>query len=341
MKIAVLNRHGFEVCDRDIPTYGPGEILIKTLACGICSGDLFIYQNRVDLAASHSLLGHEATGVVVGIGRDVTGLAEGHVVTALGMPAYADHLTTPPDQVVKLPPKIDPVTALGEPVACCVHAANRFGTVPGDRVAVVGCGFMGLICLQLARYQGAGFICALDPVADRRDMSRLFGAQVALDPTTTSMEEIVAQHGEFDLVIEAAGSQSALDLCGDLVKEHGRLILVGYHQSDGGLRTVLMQQWNLKAIDVVNGHVRRQDEKVEAMRQGIDLMRQGHVVTAPLVTTYALAEIETAFRDLTTGLAGLFKAVLLPDPDLRFLAGSIDAGFHGVASSSPGRQSTQ
>ena len=101
-------------------------------------------------------------------------------------------------------------------------------------------------------------------------------------------------------VIEAAGNQSALDLCPELVAQHGRIILIGYHQSRNGQRTVDMQQWNFKAIDVINGHVRRQDEKVAAMRKGMDLMQQGHINTEPLVSVYDLDDIETASAHKTS-----------------------------------------
>ena len=286
-------------------------MLVRTLACGVCSGDVFAYENRGELAAAHSRLSHEASGVVAGVGQDVTAFAEGDIVTALSMPAYADYFVATPDQLCALPPEIDPSYALGEPIACCVHAGNRFGTVPGDRVVVVGCGFMGLVCLQIARYRGAGFICALDPDTSRLGTSRELGADVAHSPSVNGAQSILARYGEFDLVIEAAGTQSALDLCGDLVKEHGRIVLVGYHQSQDGMRTVNMQQWNYKAIDVVNGHVRRAVEKAQAMRQGMDLMREGHLSTSPLVTTYDLSDIEQAFRDLASRKPGLLKAVLL------------------------------
>ena len=64
---------------------------------------------------------------------------------------------------------------------------------------------------------------------------------------------------------------------------------------------------------MVNGHVRRDDEKVEAMRQGMDLLQQGHLVSAPMVTTFGLSEIEAACNALASGQAGLFKAVLVPE----------------------------
>ena len=311
MKTAVLTPDGFEIHNNiEVPTIGDSEILVKTLACGVCSGDVFVYQNREELAVTHGRLGHEASGEVVAVGKNVYPVQLGDRVTALSQPAYADYFVAQADSIVKLPPDIDPNYALGEAVACCVHAANRFGIQPGDRVAVVGCGFMGLVCLQLAKYLGADFICAVDPVSERREMSQRLGADIIYDPFATSGDDILATQGEFDVVIEAAGSQSAVDLCTELVKQHGRIILVGYHQSNNGLRTVNMQQWNFKAIDVVNGHVRRQAEKVEAMRQGMLLMQQGHIVTKPLVTLYNFHDIERAFRELTSGTPGLFKAVL-------------------------------
>ena len=310
MKMAVLTPNGFELHETAVPAIAGDEVLIRTLACGICSGDVFVYQNRPELAATHGRLGHEASGEVVGVGRNVTAYQPGDIVTALASPAYSESFAAPAGGLVKLSPQINSTYALGEAVACCVHAANRFGTQPSDKVAVIGCGFMGLICLQLARYQGAGLICAIDPLPERREMGARFGADVTYNPFAATGAEILGQQGPFDIIIEAAGVQSAIDLSTELVAQHGRIILVGYHQSNNGLRTVNLQQWNFKAIDVVNGHVRREDEKAAAMRQGMALMALGHINTQPLVTVYDLQDIETAFRDLVNRKSGLFKAVL-------------------------------
>lgn len=311
MKTAVLTLDGFKIAEEPTPEIQDNEILVKTLACGVCSGDLFVYQKRPDFVATYNRLGHEATGEVTAVGSQITQFAPGDIVTALSLPAYADYFVATPDELVKLPPGVNPTDALGEAIACCVHAANRFGTRPGNRVAIVGCGFMGLVCQQLAMQQGASFVCGIDPLAERREMSQQFGAATVYDPTAVSPQQILEAHGEFDVVIEAAGVQSALDLSTELVKQHGRLILIGYHQANNGLRTVNMQQWNFKAIDVINGHVRRQDEKLAAMAQGMTLMQQGHLQTEPLITVYPFLEIEKAFQALAARQRGLFKAVLL------------------------------
>ena len=150
MKAAILSRDGFKIRELDVPVVGDDEVLIKTIACGVCSGDVFVYKYHQELPATQSRLGHEGSGTVATMGRNTTGFRIGDVVTALGMPAFADYFITKPEMLVRLPPEIDPVNALGEPVACCIHAGNRFGIRPGDHMAVVGCGFMGLICLQLA-----------------------------------------------------------------------------------------------------------------------------------------------------------------------------------------------
>jgi threonine dehydrogenase-like Zn-dependent dehydrogenase len=175
-------------------------------------------------------------------------------------------------------------------------------------VAVVGCGFMGLVCLQLARLQGASQICAVEPIAWRRETALRLGADIAVEP---DVGQALASGGEFEVVIEATGVQAGIDLLGDLVKQHGRIVLVGYHQSQEGLRSVNMQQWNYKAIDVVMGHVRRHDEKLRAMQAGIDLLAAGRLNIEPLLTTYALEDADRAFCDLVERKPGLYKAVLV------------------------------
>jgi len=244
------------------------------------------------------------------VGERVKGFEEGNVVTSL-YGAYADYWVSPPELLLRVPGNIDPVMAMGEPVACCVHAANRFGIRLGDRVALVGCGFMGLTCLQLARLQGAATVVALEPIAWRREKALELGADIAVDPTGQSVEDLLRVYGAFDVVLEATGVQPAVDLCGELVRQHGRIVFIGYHQTNDGVRHVNMKMWNFKAIDVVNGHVRRDDEKLVAMRQGLNLIAAGRLSVAPLVTPYPFDEIAQAFHDLDERKEGLYKVALI------------------------------
>lgn len=312
MQIAVLTENGFVLRDADMPQPAEDEVLVKTIGCGVCSGDLHVYGIRAKLGATESLLGHEASGIVVDVSSGVKELAVGDRVTVVGG-AYADYFVAKPDFLIKLPDTVDPILALGEPLACCVHASERFGTCPGDRVAVVGCGFMGLICLQLAKLQKAAEIVAIDPIPYRRDMAIELGADRALHPDNAQVDD--PKTGAFEVVIEATGVPAAIDLCTDLVTQHGKITLVGYHETNEGLRTVNMQLWNFKAIDVINGHVRRHEEKMRAMIRAIDLLAEGKLVTEPLVRLYELRDVGQAFADFAANEEGLFKAVLIPSTD--------------------------
>ncbi len=312
MQIAVLTTDGFELRSAEVPVPGKGEVLVKTIGCGVCGGDLHVYRVRQDLEGGETLLGHEASGTVVDIGAGVEGFQVGDRVTAIGG-AYADYFVASTDCLIRLPDTVDPLYALGEPLACCVHACDRLDIGPDDDVAIVGCGFMGLICLQLARIQGARSITAIDPVASRRTAAQELGASIGLHPADVSIDD--RDEGAFDVVIEAAGVPSAIDLCTEAVRQHGKVVLVGYHESHDGLRTVDMKLWNFKAIDVINGHVRRHDEKMAAMKQGIELLSTGRIVTEPLVRLYDLESVENAFSDFAASDAGLFKAVLVPSAD--------------------------
>lgn len=309
MKSAILTPQGFEIRTPAIPACGAGQILVQALACGICEGDVFQYRfHRGDQA--ETVLGHEGVGRIAAVAPDVPGLAVGQMVATLAGP-YGDFYAAPAESAALLPEGVDPALALGEPVACCVHAANRFGIHLGDRVAMVGCGFMGLMCLQLARLQGAAEIVALEPMDWRREMALQLGADAALDPGQDAAAT-AAELGEFDVVIEATGVPAGLELAGELVRQHGRIVIIGYHQTNEGRRNVNMKMWNFKAIDVINGHVRREGEKMDAMRAGLALLASGRLQTEPLVTRYPLSQAQQAFEDLAGRKPGLYKAVLVP-----------------------------
>jgi threonine dehydrogenase-like Zn-dependent dehydrogenase len=118
---------------------------------------------------------------------------------------------------------------------------------------------MGLGFLQLLKLRGPGRIVAIDVRAEAREKARELGTGETYHPDElpdacrlTRVADWEIERG-FDVVIEASGTQPGLTLAGELVRGHGVLSILGYHQ--GGDRQVDMQLWNWKAIDVVNAHV--------------------------------------------------------------------------------------
>jgi threonine dehydrogenase-like Zn-dependent dehydrogenase len=168
----------------------------------------------------------------------------------------------------------------GEPVACAVNVVRRTQLAPGMRVAIVGMGFIGTLVAQLCERRGADVV----PIRRRTEVE-----------------------GPFERVIEAAGTQASLDRASALVGVRGRLVIAGYHQD--GLRSVDMQSWNWRGLDVVNAHERDPLVYVDAMREGVD----AGLDLEPLLThRFPLERLADAFEAARTRPDGFVKAWVAP-----------------------------
>ena len=306
MKAVVMTSKGVRFEEREIPVPGAGEVLVQSVSCGICEGEVYRYNKLRETGSGEVLtLGHEGSGLISATGPGVTGLRPGDAVTTSLGGAYGEYFVVPSDRLVRLPSGVSPEWAVGEAVACCAYSAKNARIRPGDRVAVIGCGFMGLLITAFAKIlYKAGNIAAIDPVSWRSEMAGRYGADVCV----TCADPLDAD--SFDVVIEAAGAPGALYDAGKLAAEHGRLTIVGYHQSHGGLRSVNMRQWNLKALEVTSGHCRRPLWKRQELEQVLPVLESGQVDLKGLVTSYAFADIEQAFHDISTRKEGLVKAAV-------------------------------
>jgi threonine dehydrogenase-like Zn-dependent dehydrogenase len=294
----------FEVGEQEVAAPTAGQVRVRVLACGVCASELHAVEEPLE---SYPVsMGHEPVGVVESVGDGVEGLREGMRVTGGFGPSFAERVLADHRHVVPVPDGLDTKDAIGEPLGCVVEGKRRTRVVAGDRVAIAGVGYMGLMMLQLVAMAGAADVVAIDPRTDARDAALGLGATEALDP-----KDVVGNpaDGEFDVVVEASGTQSGLDLVTGLVRQHGILSILGYHQ--GPPRSVDLQQWNWKAIDVVNAHVRRRDLLNEAIRRGLELIRVGRLQHGSLVThRFGLDGVGDAFHALATKPDGFIKAVV-------------------------------
>jgi threonine dehydrogenase-like Zn-dependent dehydrogenase len=212
-------------------------------------------------------------------GHEVWGRAEdGRRVAALSYHGFAEWDVA--EHVVELPAALDGVPFPGEALACAVNVVRRARVQDRERVAVVGMGFLGT---TVARLLG-------DVTEVRRD---------------TRVD------GEFDVVVEAAGTQGALDIASRLVAQGGRLVVAGFHQD--GPRTVDMQSWNWRRIDVINAHERDPKAYVEGLREAVLLACEGILDVGALVThRLPLSRLGDAFELARTRPDGFLKAVVCP-----------------------------
>jgi (R,R)-butanediol dehydrogenase/meso-butanediol dehydrogenase/diacetyl reductase len=224
MKAAVWHaRNDIRVEDVPEPSApGPGEVIIKVGACGICGTDLEEYRagplfipvdkpNPLTGKQAPLILGHEFAGEVVEVGKQVTRFKPGdrlapdviiycgecywcqrHQVSlceklaALGLMAdggLAEYCKLPISMAIAVPNGLaDDHAAMAEPLSVAVRAVRKGRLAPGEHVAVFGGGTIGLFCLQVARAAGAGEVFVVEPLANRRALAKQLGASEVIDP---------------------------------------------------------------------------------------------------------------------------------------------------------------
>ena len=169
-----------EVVDTTALEPGPGEVLVRVSACGVCASELRPWT-EAPFPLPHRF-GHEPVGVVAGVGSDVTTLREGDRVTGLFRGAYADCCLASETELLRVPSGVNDESALGEPMACLVNAQRRTPVDLADSVAVIGLGYMGLGMVQLMKLRGPRRIVGIDVREDARKAARQYGADEVYAP---------------------------------------------------------------------------------------------------------------------------------------------------------------
>lgn len=315
MKAAVQTGPGkMEIRDVPVPEPGPREVRIRLEGCGVCASNLGPWSGPewMQFPTEPGSLGHEGWGVVDAVGEDVQDIEPGDRVAILSSHAYAEFDVAPETHVVKLPATLDPQPFPGEPLACAMNIFKRSRVEPGDIVAVVGTGFIGLLLVQLCANAGAEVI-AISRRQYALELARNAGAAHLVpmedhDEITRRVEALTG--GRFcDVVIEAVGMQWPLDLSAELVRERGTLVIAGYHQD--GPRQVNMQLWNRRGMDVVNAHERDPAVYMQGMRDAVEATLGGRLDAFPYLThSFPLQELGTALAATRDRPDGFVKAVI-------------------------------
>ncbi len=269
MKAAVLHRVGeVRVEERQIPEPGPGEVLVRVRAVGVCGSDVHYYkEGRIGryVVEKPLILGHESAGEVVALGPGVSNLSVGsRVALEPGVPcrrcrtcksgrynlcpdvtfmatppvdgAFVEYIAWPADFTYPLPENLGYAEgALMEPLAVGMHAVRRARLVPGCTVLVLGGGPIGQLALLAAKAAGAGRTILVDLEDRRLDVASRLGADVAINPSRASVADAAwaATDGDGpDLVIEAAGTASTVRQSIELVRRGGTVVWIGLPSQD-------------------------------------------------------------------------------------------------------------
>jgi Threonine dehydrogenase and related Zn-dependent dehydrogenases len=314
-RTAILSSPGrFTFEDRVLEDPPPGHVRVRLDGCGVCGSNLPVWEGRpwFTYPLDAGKPGHEGWGTIDAIGDGVTSVHIGDRVAALSQNAFAEYDLCQASEVVALPPALAAQPFPGEALGCAMNVFKRCDIQPHHHVAIVGLGFLGALLTQLAARTGAR-VYAISRRAFARDIAQRMGATAALgldDPWQTAEEfkRLTDRHG-CDRVIEATGLQAPLDLATELTAERGKLIIAGYHQD--GLRTVNMQLWNWRGLDVINAHERDPRLYVEGIAAAASAVAEGRLDPTPLYThRFAFDELPAALNHMRDRHDGFLKALV-------------------------------
>ena len=299
----------------ELPEPGKGEVRIKLEGSGVCASNIPVWEGRdwFNYPVTPGEPGHEGWGVIDAVGEGVENLKEGDRVTALTYNAYATHDIAKKESVVKLPESLAGKAFPGEPLGCAVNIFERSDIQKGQKVAVVGSGFLGTLLIQLAKSAGAEVIAV-----SRREFSletaKKAGADhlVQIDDHHKIIEKVKElTNGDFcERVIECTGKEWPLNLSIELTGTRGKLIVAGFHQD--GMRSVNVQMLNWRGIDMISAHERDPQQYISGIKSAIKAVEEGKMDPYPLFThTFSLEEMEQAYQHLTERPNGFIKALII------------------------------
>ncbi len=307
---SVPDRCGTEVTV--VPAPAPDEIRVRLEGCGICASNLPVWEGRPWFSYPYTpgSPGHEGWGVIDAIGDEVTDFVIGDRVALLSTRAYAQYDVAPADHAALLPAELNGQPVPAEPIACAMNIFRRSDIREGQTVAIVGIGFLGALLTELCVHAGARVV-ALSRRDYAREVAEQAGAIATYDTEDLANSARVARahtgDAGFDRVIEAIGSQGALDLATELAGTRARLVIAGYHQD--APRQINLQRWNWLGLDVVNAHERDPAAYLQGMRDAFARMSDGTIHPERLLThRFPLADIRRGFEALDERPPGFVKA---------------------------------
>lgn len=265
--------------DIDPPRPGPRDAVVRVGACGICGSDVsYVHLGGLGGPGQGPMpLGHELAGTVEWVGGEVPSLAVGDRVIvcpaddefgSMGNGAAEGGLTrsvlvrnaATGRRLYVTPPGLPfSVAALAEPLAVGMQAVNQAEVGPGDRVAVFGCGPIGLMAIATLLDRGVRDVVAIDPSPTRLQLAERLGVEAALDPTRVDVwAELARLHGSApfrfgptaatDAFIEASGADAVINDIIDHGRMGGRMAVVALHYAPvpTNFLMLLMKQFTVR-----------------------------------------------------------------------------------------------
>jgi len=300
------------VTDLEVPQIGAGEVLVAARSVGVCHSDIDLLEGRYIIPFSYPLIpGHEWSGEVVAVGRDVSGFAPGDRVVGecvIGADhfgfsisgAAAEFFVARPEWLHRLPDELSyTMGALVEPFSVAYYALVRAGGVDAsDTVVVLGAGPVGLAVVAAVVAMGA-IVVVVEPSSERRSSAAALGAHHTVHPDTARalLAGLTSERGA-ELVVEASGRPAVMADALELVGFRGRVAYIGIDVGQSApARLGLIQSKELR----ITGSIGSPGVWPETLRflanSGIDL---SEIVTQRFGIDDAVAALDAAHHPEST-----------------------------------------
>ena len=343
MKALVLEKYNeFVLRETDIPELKPGWVLIRVEACGICGSDVHGMDGTTGRRQPAFIMGHEASGIIHQIASDVIGWKVGDRVTfdstiscgecfyckrgninlcenrrVLGVScneyrqngAFAEYVAVPAHILYAIPENISfEQAAMIEAVSVAVHATAISSVQANDTSVVIGCGMIGLLCIQALKAAGCGKVIAIDLIDEKLEMAIELGADRILKSNNPEVINLILSETEnrgADLVLEVVGIEPTVNLAIDCTRKGGTVTLVGN----------LSTEVKFPLQKVVTRQIKVQGSCASAGEYPLclELIASGQIKVDPLISKVApLEDGDEWFHRLYNKEAGLMKVILKP-----------------------------
>ncbi len=244
---------------REISISGPkpGQIQVEVAACGVCAWDTFLFKGLDVREPFPFRFGHEAVGVVKELGENVTAFSPSDRVFCIdGGPAMAQVINIDAELVGLLPGRPekaeDFIPYIGEPLVCVVAGLANLPVRPGDNVAVIGAGYMGLLNIQAYVHSLIGSLDCFDISSDKLQLAKAYGADHCWLSNTqdgAAAAKRIVGRGGVDIAVECSGSQAGLQLAIELTRAGGTVSNFAWHRA---VRTLDASAWHTRGIRIIN-----------------------------------------------------------------------------------------
>ncbi len=310
--VSFIERKKVSMCDAEVPYPEEGYVLVRMMACGICQFDIKCYKDIKTNPVYSSKPGHEGVGIVEAIGNGVEDIKPGDKITSNSFGgSFADYFIAHRDTVVCIPDEVQQYEQwISEPLACLVNSLRQLKIEPGDDVAVLGSGYMGLLFVQGLPKEFINNLIAIDIDQTRLKLAKKFGATAAINAHKDDPVEAVLDTAgrKVDIVIEAVGEKGVISQATDMLKNAGRLCIFGHHAED---EVVPTDDWHMKGLEVLNTTPFSSRDFKKDLVDAVKLMIKGTFHQKMLIThTYSFNDFKNAISEVSEKPSALIKAVV-------------------------------